>query len=257
MIPIRASIDDIEAVLAYLSRQIGWTSVDKAKKSLDAKLLDDRKIGAMAYLKMVDRDGMNLKAAENGMRFQGGDRVGALREGILQSDLYRHTVDWLHFGARSEVTAVEVGQYWQAQHRESVGDVTGERLKDGAVFFFRVAEGANLGSLKIGRGGKETRFMTSLDQVSALLDSSADPDSLVGTAVDTVSPVADNGIQSPSHGSAAPDTAPPAPPRVEVSASPNVHVNVEIHIAANATAETVKEIFRNMARYVLDKHVDD
>ncbi|WP_314216114.1 hypothetical protein [Pseudarthrobacter equi] len=69
MIPIRASIDDIEAVLAYLSRQIGWVSVDKAKKSLDAKLLDDRKIGAMAYLKMIDRDGTNLKAAENGMRF--------------------------------------------------------------------------------------------------------------------------------------------------------------------------------------------
>ncbi|MGP4032452.1 hypothetical protein [Pseudarthrobacter sp. 1C304] len=257
MIPIRASIEDIEAVLAYLSRQIGWVSVDKAKKSLDAKLLDDRKIGAMAYLKMIDRDGTNVKAADNGMRFQGGDRVGALREGILHSDLYRHTVDWIHFGTRSEVTAVEVGQYWQAQHRDSVGEVTGERLKDGAVFFFRVAEGANLGSLKIGRGGKETRFMTSLDQVSALLDTSDDQDSQVETAVDTVPAAADKGIPSPFGASAAPNTTPPAPPSVQVSASPNVHVNVEIHIAANATADTVKEIFRNMARYVLDKHVDD
>ncbi|WP_314216115.1 hypothetical protein [Pseudarthrobacter equi] len=99
--------------------------------------------------------------------------------------------------------------------------------------------------------------MTSLDQVSVLLDTSDDQDSQVETAVDTVPAAADNGIPSPSGASAAPDTAPPAHPSVQVSASPNVHVNVEIHIAANATADTVKEIFRNMARYVLDKHVDD
>lgn len=244
-------------MLAFLSRQIGWVAVDKAKKSLDAKLLDDRKIGAMAYLKLIDRDGTNLRATARGMNFQNGDLVGALRDGILDSELYRHTAEWLHFGSRSEVTAIEVGQYWQAQHRESVGEVTGERLKDGAVFFFRVAEGANLGSLKIGRGGKETRFMTSLDQVSGLLNpSDDDQDSEEAASVDTVPPPADSGSPSPSEGSVESYSA-PAPPSVRVSASPNVHVNVEIHIAANATADTVKEIFRNMARYVLDKHVDD
>ncbi len=245
-------------MLAFLSRQIGWVAVDKAKKSLDAKLLDDRKVGAMAYLKLIDRDGTNFRATSRGMRFQNGDRVGALREGILDSELYRHTVEWLHFGSRSEVTAIEVGQYWQAHHRESVGEVNGDRLKDGAVFFFRVAEGANLGSLIIGRGGKETRFQTSLDQVSGLLDpSDDDPDSEETASEDTVSPAADNGSPAPSGASAASYSAPAAPPSVQVSASPNIHVNVEIHIAANATADTVKEIFRNMARYILDKHVDD
>jgi hypothetical protein len=29
-----------------------------------------------------------------------------------------------------------------------------------------------------------------------------------------------------------------------------VHVNVEIHIAADASFETIEEIFRNMRRYV-------
>ncbi|MFF3037574.1 hypothetical protein [Arthrobacter citreus] len=258
LIPISTRIEDMEAMLAFLSRQVGWVSVDKAKKSLDAKLLDDRKVGAIAYLKLIDRDGTNLKATPRGMRFQNGDRVKALREGILDSDLYRHTVEWLHFGARAEVTAVEVGQYWQAQHRESVGEVTGDRLKDGAVFFFRVAEGANLGSLIIGRGGKETRFTTSPDQVSALLDTpDTDEDSEEGPSDDTVAPAPGNGSPSPASGAAAPYSTAPTTPSVQVSASPNVHVNVEIHIAANATADTVKEIFRNMARYVLDKHVDD
>jgi hypothetical protein len=31
-----------------------------------------------------------------------------------------------------------------------------------------------------------------------------------------------------------------------------VHINIEIHIAADATSETVEEIFRNMRRYVLN-----
>lgn len=37
----------------------------------------------------------------------------------------------------------------------------------------------------------------------------------------------------------------------EVSIGPGVHVNIEIHIAADASSETIEEIFRNMRRYVL------
>jgi len=35
------------------------------------------------------------------------------------------------------------------------------------------------------------------------------------------------------------------------SVGPGVHINIEIHIAADASAETVEEIFKNMRRYVL------
>jgi len=44
-----------------------------------------------------------------------------------------------------------------------------------------------------------------------------------------------------------------------VSMSSGVHINIEIHIAADATSETIEDIFRNMRRYVLtaDKVADD
>jgi hypothetical protein len=42
----------------------------------------------------------------------------------------------------------------------------------------------------------------------------------------------------------------PAPPST-VSVGPGVHINIEIHIAADATSDTIEEIFRNMRRYVL------
>jgi hypothetical protein len=35
------------------------------------------------------------------------------------------------------------------------------------------------------------------------------------------------------------------------SFTPGVHINIEIHIAADASSETVEEIFKNMRRYVL------
>ncbi|KWV29758.1 hypothetical protein [Micromonospora rifamycinica] len=44
-----------------------------------------------------------------------------------------------------------------------------------------------------------------------------------------------------------------------VSVAPGVHINIEIHIAADASSETIEEIFRNMRRYVLtgDGQADD
>lgn len=36
-----------------------------------------------------------------------------------------------------------------------------------------------------------------------------------------------------------------------VSVSPGVHVNIEIHIAADAASQVIEDIFRNMRRYVL------
>lgn len=253
MIPIMTSIDDIETVLGFASRQVGWIPIEKARKSLGTKLLDDRKLGAMAYLGLIERDGNNVKITASGMLFNNGDRVDTLRQALLQSELYRSTLEWLHFGAKAEVTAVEVGQYWQEHHLEAVGPVNGDRLKDGAVFLFRIADAGKLGTMTIGRGGKETRFSAAAADIAALVDSDIEH---LTTVTDGVSPLIDSDHSAPE-ATLTPVTPAPTLPTVSLTASPSVHVNVEIHIAADATADTVREIFRNMARYVLDKHVDD
>lgn len=258
LIPLYTRIEDIETVLGFLSRQVGWISIDKAKKSLDVKVLDDRKVAAMTYLGVIDRDGSNIMITETGRQFNSGDRVDSLRQSLLKSDLYLSTLEWLHFGTKAEVTAVEVGQYWQAQHSDSLGGVRGDTLKDGAVFFFRVADAAELGKLTIGRGGKETRFATAPSAISDYLDkqhSSYNDASLNSNEIGLV--VANDDESNNSDFAVSEKSATESTPTVTVSASPSIHVNVEIHIAADATAETVKEIFKNMARYVLDKHVED
>ena len=126
--------------------------------------------------------------------------------------------------------------------------------------FARVIEGAGFGTFIIGRGGKETRVTLDLGAIGAFVDGAPEPSP---ASTDEPGPASD---PTPPSDEARPSAVEPAAvvptesltrPGVSVSSSPSVHVNVEIHIAADATADTVREIFRNMARYVLDKQVDD
>lgn len=257
MIPIKTSVEDLQRLLAYLGRQVGWTDAAKAEKALGA--IDDRKAAASVEFGLVSRDGSNLRITERGQRFN-SDPVVALREVLLQVELYRATLDWIHYGKRSEVTAAEIGQYWDNSHQDTTGGRQGSTLKDGAVTFGRVIAGAHVGEFTIGRGGKETRITLNLQEVGLLVDgdSSAPVDNDNRDTFDAMErESAPDAAQMPEPAMSA-DSASGAAhavshPSVAVSTSPSVHVNIEIHIAADATADTVREIFKNMARYVLDR----
>lgn len=266
MVPIYTKIDDIQKVLAYMARQVGWVEMAKVEKALGS--IDDRKIGAMVEFGLVLRDGGNIKVSPRGLAFNNGDPVGALREVLADVELYRATLEWVHYQAKSEVTAVEIGQYWETSHVDTVGSLKGSTLKDGAVCFGRVVEGAGLGTFTVGRGGKETRVVFKLADLERVIHaapaveagpgSGADESVSDGQAVKVDEAVAASAVMpsTPALGPGTPESL-RQQPTVSVATSPSVHVNVEIHIAANATPDTVREIFRNMARYVLDKPVDD
>lgn len=260
MIPLKTSVEDMRRVLGYMSKQIGWVEQSKVEKALGS--LHDRKIGAMVALGLVQRDGSILKVTQRGQTFAAGDEAGALKDAVREMELYRATIEWMHYQGKAEVTATEIGQYWEASHSDTLGSLKGSTLSAGAVCFARVADGAGFGTFTMGRGGKETRLSADLEAISKFVNG-VEPDEMIIhlEPVDPVEAPAANDSDSaraiqPTPVAAAQPLA-PTPPTVSVSASPNVHVNVEIHIAADATANTVKEIFRNMARYVLDKPVDD
>ncbi|HBX82601.1 MAG: hypothetical protein IPI13_11455 [Actinomycetales bacterium] len=260
MVPIKTSIEDVQKVLAYLGKQIGWVDQPKIEKALGA--LDDRKTGAMVEFGLILRDGGNMRATPRGQLFN-TDPKAALREVLASVDLYRSTLEWVHYGKRAETTAAEIGQYWEASHRDTLGGLSGTTLGSGAVTFGRVVDGAGLGTFLVGRSGKETRTTFDLAAVDALINGNSSPDGS-GIAPDA-SGDEDGTIDSPAtnigtlgtDAQSAPQRPTTHPPSVSVSTSPSVHVNIEIHIAADATADTVREIFKNMARYVLDKPIAD
>jgi hypothetical protein len=260
MVPIKTSIEDIQKLLGYLSKQIGWVDIPKIEKALGS--LDDRKLGAMVEFGLILRDGGNLRTTDRGQLFN-ADPKAALLEVLNAVALYRATLEWIHYGARAEATAAEIGQYWEASHKDTLGGLKGSTLASGAVTFGRVVDGAGLGTFLVGRGGKETRSSFDLLGVDTFVNGST---TLAPEKYETTDEAHTSDVASDP-----PQVLPPAPvqilpppapsttttPTVSVSTSPSVHVNIEIHIAADATADTVREIFKNMARYVLDKTVTD
>lgn len=256
MVPIKTSIEDIQKLLGYLSRQIGWVDVPKLEKALGSQ--DDRKLGAMVEFGLILRDGGNLRTTERGQLFNVEPKA-ALRQVLDTVDLYRATLEWVHYGNKAEATAAEIGQYWEASHKDTLGGLSGSTLGSGAVTFGRVVDGAGLGTFLVGRGGKETRVTFDLTAVDDVVNGAAP------TVPSEPADEAEEGpIDTPTTAPAGPVTTtaqtlpmPAAPPTVTVTTSPSVHVNIEIHIAADATADTVREIFKNMARYVLDKQIAD
>lgn len=257
MVPLNTKVEDIQKLLGYLGKQIGWVEQARAEKALGA--LDDRKVGAMVEFGLLHRDGSNLRPSERGQLFNTDPRT-ALREVLTNVELYRATLEWVHYGARTEATVAEIGQYWESNHVDTIGDRRGSTLREGAVCFGRIVEGAGVGSFTIGRGGKETRVAFVTTEVDALVNGTSD----AGAEISEAAPeVAEEATSLPAPSPTAPRPSPtPATtlthtPSVTVAASPSVHVNVEIHIAADATADTVREIFKNMARYVLDKPIAD
>lgn len=260
MVPIKTSVEDIQKLLGYLNKQIGWVESTKVEKALGSQ--DDRKLGAMVEFGLILRDGGNLRATDRGRLFS-IDPAAALREVITSLELYSATLEWVHYGKRGEVTAAEVGQYWEGSHADSLGGLKGSTLKDGAVTFGRVAAGAGLGTFLVGRSGKETRTTFDLTSVDLLVNGAAPAEDEAALDVYAANTPETPAIPEPAL-LATPVTIatqslpiPAAPPTVTVATSPSVHINVEIHIAADATADTVREIFKNMARYVLDKHIAD
>jgi hypothetical protein len=255
MVAIKTTVEDLERIVGFLSRQIGWVELSKVKKALGS--VDERKIRTMVEFSLIERDGANIRLSPRGHKFA-SDQRGSLRDVIMENDLYRTTVEWIHYGKREEVTATSIGQYWEGHHTDTLGDLSGSTLNDGAVTFGRIVQGAGLGDFKIGRGGRETRVEVQLSEVASLLDPQpADEGTTALAATEDSASLISAGARVEPVRPTIPDSGTPEDRTVNVTASPKIHVNLEIHIAADATAETVKEIFKNMARYVLDKSVAD
>jgi hypothetical protein len=83
----------------------------------------------------------------------------------------------------------------------------------------------------------------------ASLNSQEAADDLPGAVLPTEMPGAVEGVRNFA---VAPASSAAVAPPATVSVGHGIHINVEIHIAADASSETIEDIFRNMRRYVLN-----
>lgn len=241
--PIKTAIEDLDALAAFLRTQVGWVSTDAIKKAIPARHADNRKIEAMRYIGLLERDGANVKLTDDGRVYAGGsvpDRESILRKRLRAVPLYDATLTWLHWNKKESVNKADVGNYWHDKHEDLLGGAAGAALTDAAVFFMRLAGAAGLGKFVAAGVGRETHLEVDRPVLEEFVTGEVPP-------AEKLEPT-DETLQPPP--APAPTVTPP-PPTASMGAG--LHVNVEIHIAADAKPATIEEIFKNMRKYLLEQ----
>lgn len=241
--PIKTTVEDIDKLTTYLRSQVGWTDLDKVRKTIPSKHADNRKVEALRYLKLLDRDGANIKLTDSGRRYANGDaadKAEVLRQALAAVPLYRSTLDWLHYQTMDDIAKPDLANYWHDSHASEIGGAAGAALTDGAVFFLRMAGSAGLGQFVPAGRGRETHLK---------IDKAALEELVTGEPKPTA--------EKPAEDEAEPTVAPVVPltpprPTPTVTLGTGLQVNVEIHIAADAKAATIEEIFKNLRKYLIE-----
>jgi hypothetical protein len=245
--PIKSAIEDIDALTEFLRTQVGWISIEAIKKAIPARHADNRKIEAVRYLGFIERDGANVKLTDDGRNYAGGapaDRVTLLRKSLRSVQLYNDTLTWLHWNKKETVNKADVANYWHDKHENLLGGAAGAALTDAAVFFMRLAGAAGLGKFVSAGVGRETHVQVD----RPVLESFVTGETPAEEKPETSQP------QGEPEKTAPPPTPPAAPPATPaLSLGSGLNVNVEIHIAADAKAATIEEIFKNMRKYLIDQ----
>lgn len=250
VLPIKTTLDDFDALTGYLKTQVGWVPLAKIRKTIESKYADNRKLEAARVVGLLDRDGDNVRLTPAGREYattdDGDVRRRILGAGLRSVELYNSTIEWFHYSKKSDPTKTDVGNYWHDKHEALLEGAKGAALTDAVVFFLRMCAGAGLGKYVGAGGGRpETYLKSDTDAIERFVTDAPPPPK--PTETETQPPVVPAVSQV--------EPALP-PPKVDVATSAAVHVNVEIHIAADAKPETVAEIFKNMRKYILNDPED-
>lgn len=173
-IPIRLTVDDIQAVCGYLAKKPTGATLSEAKRVLDAKHFDARKLAALKYFSLIE-DQERLKLASRGRDAVRDNfaRLPAVLAQILDTvPPYRAVLERAAHRNEQSFQAVEVAAHWHEHFGEDVSE-NEEVLNAQAVCFFQLAAGAGLGELVVGRRGAPTRFEINGDALKQFVDSDA------------------------------------------------------------------------------------
>ena len=187
-LPIRTSPEDITAVCTYLATKPMGATLAEAKAVLDKKHLDGRKLAALKFWGLIEDDGNRIKVTDLGRRAvkdSSAVQSVVLREILRRIKPYFALVERIANRSEETIPATEVAAHWHEHFTDEVSQ-SEKTLTDQAICFFQVAQGADLGLLKLGRRGMPTRFDFDTSAVRKFVDESTEPTPQSGIADEPV-----------------------------------------------------------------------
>lgn len=165
MLPIKATMDDVDAVVNYLKTKPAGATVAEAKAVVGSSPMDGRKVKAYERWGLVEEKGGRLHLTERGRRMASRpeERELILRGTISKIAPYRSIMERAYHQDADQLTVDEVAAFWFDHHKDTLGTDKESTLKAMVTCFFNLAEGAGLGNYLLGRRGTPTRIV--LDRV--------------------------------------------------------------------------------------------
>ena len=200
-LPIRTTIDDIQAVCGYLATKPTGATLAEARAVVDRKHVDGRKLNALKIWGLIADEAGKLKITDRGRRSvmdSGVDQSVVLREVIGQVQPYMAVIERVSHRSEETISATDVAAHWHEHYRGEVSELE-KTLNDQAVCFFQVAQGADLGRLVIGRKGMPTRFEFDVEATQAFINESTgsfqDPSTEADLGKENDTPTEDHDIE--------------------------------------------------------------
>lgn len=158
--PIYTDIEDIKAICGYLSTKPMGATLGEMKAVVQEKHLDSRKLTALKIWALIEEGGHGLKVTDLGratIRDGGKGLSEALANVIKNAPPYISIIERAIHRNEAALSSVDIAAHWHDHFGDQVS--SNERtLNEQVVCFLKIAEGAGLGSLTIGRRGAPTRF---------------------------------------------------------------------------------------------------
>jgi hypothetical protein len=171
-LPIYSDVEDIKAICGYLSTKPMGASLGEMKAVVQEKHLDNRKISALKIWGLIEEGGRGLKVTDLGRAATKDGRQGlseALLHVIKNAQPYASIIERAAHRGEVSLTSVDIAAHWHDHFEDQVS--SNERtLNEQVVCFLKIAEGAGLGSLTVGRRGSPTRFEFNQSALSTFIE---------------------------------------------------------------------------------------
>lgn len=152
--------EDILAIVRYLKPKPTGATQTEARKTLGNAIVDARKVAALQAWNViqVNNDRMTLTAPGREVAHDESKISALIADALRAEPAYKGALEWAHYQNRERLDAHELGAYWHQHYASALGTSVDKAISRSCSAFFRLVEGAGLGTYVLGRRGSASRI---------------------------------------------------------------------------------------------------
>ena len=164
-LPSRTTLQDVVSITGYLANKPMGAMLAEAKSVLDESVVEPRKMSAYRFWGLIEEAEGRLKVTDLGRlagKNRGQNLAVAMQQVVREIPAYVAIIERASHRGEHTYSAIEVATHWH-EHFRNVASQNEQILNHQAVCFFQIAQGAEFGTMVVGRKGQPTRFEFSDD----------------------------------------------------------------------------------------------